>query len=355
MAIEKIKLKGNQTVYRSNVYYKGHRYIGSRRETKKEAEIDEINQKRDLLTGNYHEDSRKTLDQGFNDYMELLAPKNLSFKSQQITKSLYNKHLRSVFGFREMISIKPLELQKFLTKKESELSNSTIIKIYTLLNQVYKMMVSWGEIKNNPLDGVKKPQPSYKEKRTWTKEQCHAFLEVAVTYQSYIAFWLALQFGLRQGEVLGLEWKDVDLEGKVLHIVQAYHEEEKKLGRLKTKASYRSIPMSDQQVHLLKKYRKVHSDDKLVAASSTGGFMMKRNIRRAMEIICEKAKVPKITFHELRHTHATLLLEMGESPRLAQEKLGHTKVQTTLAIYSHIRPQVHQESAQRFSAFFEDD
>lgn len=81
--------------------------------------------------------------------------------------------------------------------------------------------------------------------------------------------------------------------------------------------------------------------------------MMKRNIRHSMKRICERAGVKRITFHELRHTHATLLLEMNEHPKVVQQRLGHAKAETTINIYSHVRPQVHQDSAQRFSDFFE--
>ena len=82
-------------------------------------------------------------------------------------------------------------------------------------------------------------------------------------------------------------------------------------------------------------------------------FMMKRNIRRAMNTICERAEVKSITFHELRHTHATLMLEMNEHVKIVQQRLGHAKVETTINTYSHVRPEVHQDSAQRFSNFFE--
>lgn len=81
--------------------------------------------------------------------------------------------------------------------------------------------------------------------------------------------------------------------------------------------------------------------------------MMKGNIRKTMQRICERAGVKLITFHELRHTHATLLLEMNEHPKVVQQRLGDAKAETTLNIYSLVRPQVHQDSAQRFSDFFE--
>ncbi len=354
MAVEKNKEKGIVVAYRSNVYYKGKRYLGARRNSKKEAELDELEQKRDLLTGNHLEESRKTLDDGFDDYMTLVAPKRLGSTALMGAKSYYKNHIQPVFGFREMVGIKSIEIQKFLVKKENELANSTIIKLYTLINQIYKMMIRWNELKTNPLDGVQKPQPNYKEINTWTKEECHKFLSVAQEYQSYMAFWLALQFGLRFSEVLGLQWKNIDFKNKTLHVEQAYHELEKDLGRLKTDSSRRSIPISEQQAEFLEQYKeKQKPKSDIVVANAQGNFMMKRNVRRAMKRICERAGVKEITFHELRHTHATLMLEMNEHIKIVQQRLGHVKAETTVNIYSHVRPQVHHDSAQRFSNFFE--
>lgn len=169
-----------------------------------------------------------------------------------------------------------------------------------------------------------------------------------------MAFWLALQFGLRLGEALGLQWQDVDLKHNILYIRQAYHEEENELGRLKTKASKRSIPLSDYQSKYLKEYKeKQKPKSSLVASNAEGGFLIKSNIKRARIQICKRTEVSNVTFHELRHTHATLMLEINEHPKIVQQRLGHEKVETTLDIYSHVRPQVHQESAERFSNFFE--
>lgn len=78
-----------------------------------------------------------------------------------------------------MSSIKPIELQKFLVDKENELANATIIKLFTIMNQVYKTMIQWEELKDNPLDGAQKPPPNHKEKQTWTKEEVRKFLELA--------------------------------------------------------------------------------------------------------------------------------------------------------------------------------
>src|SRR5699024_11881888 len=123
----------------------------------------------------------------------------------------------------------------------------------------------------------------------------------------------ALRFRLLFYEIRGLQRKNIDFKNKILHVEQAYHEPDKELGRIKTNASRRSISMSDQQVEFLKEYKEKQTPKSdIVVANSQGNYMMKRNVRRAMNRICERAEVKQITFHELRHTHATLLLEMNE-------------------------------------------
>src|SRR5699024_11381877 len=120
-------------------------------------------------------------------------------------------------------------------------------------------------------------------------------------YEMYIAYMLALQYGLRVSEILGLQLKNIDFKNKILHVEQAYHETEKELRRLKTNASRRSISMSDQQVEFLKEYKEKQTPKSdIVVANSQGNYMMKRNVRRAMNRICERAEVKQITFHELR-------------------------------------------------------
>src|SRR5699024_6352952 len=86
--------------------------------------------------------------------------------------------------------------------------------------------------------------------------------------QSYIAFWLALQFGLRFSEILGLQWKNIDFKNKILHVEQAYHEPEKELGRLKTNASRRSISMSDQKMEYLKEYKEKQTQKRKIDRST---------------------------------------------------------------------------------------
>src|SRR5699024_11048496 len=112
--------------------------------------------------------------------------------------------------------------------------------------------------------------------------------------------------------------------------------------------------MSDQQVEFLKEYKEKQTPKSdIVVANSQGNYMTKRKVRRAMNRICERAEGKHITGHELRHTHATLRLEMDEDVKNVQQRRRHDKAETTVNIYSQVHPQVHQDSAQRFSDLFE--
>src|SRR5699024_2075920 len=117
MAIEKLKEKGIIVAYRSNVYYKGKQNTGTRRQSKKEAELDELEKKRDLLTCNHLKESQKRLDDRCDDYLTLVAPKRLGLSALQSAESYYKKHTQPGFGFREMARIKSTEVQKSRVQK----------------------------------------------------------------------------------------------------------------------------------------------------------------------------------------------------------------------------------------------
>lgn len=365
MAVETIRKDGKVVAYRSNVYHKGLRYVGQRRRTKEEAQLDELNQKRAFLTGTHFEETRKSLDQGYDDYLTLIAPKNLNAASLNTTKSYYKNHIKPVFGHREMVSITPIEFQKFLTKKEEELANASIIKLHTLLNQIYKTMIEWGELKNNPLKGVKAPPANHKPMEVWSREEAQKFLATAKEYQAYMAFWLALNFGLRFSEVLGLKWKDINFANKSMYINRGHHESDPNEKQLKSRSAYRHIAISNHQLIVLKKHKKKqlevlnsiggkqHNNISLVVSTKTGNHMLQGNIRSTMKRICERTGVKLISFHELRHTHATILLEMNKHAKIVQERLGHSKSSTTIDIYSHVSPKVHEKTSEEFSSFFE--
>jgi integrase len=173
-----------------------------------------------------------------------------------------------------------------------------------------------------------------------------------------IVFLLAIYTGMRQGELLGLRWSDIDFEKRTIHIQQTLSHDGKELRpHAKTKSSIRSVAISQETISALKKHRNLikqekmflgseYRDHDLVICTSLGTPVNPRHINKVWDHFLKKIDVPKITFHDLRHTHASLLLKQGTHPKIVSERLGHSSIQMTLDTYSHLLPNMQETAAQ---------
>lgn len=155
--------------------------------------------------------------------------------------------------------------------------------------------------------------------------------------ESYTAFHILYYTGIRTGELLALTWKDIDFENQTINIDKSYHRIEKAdvITKPKTPKSIRTIMIFDYLAEIIKKYKdtlyKPNMNDRVFLHTH-------RFLQHEMTRIAKKANVKKIRVHDLRHSHASLLIELGFSPLLIAERLGHEKVETTLNTYSHLYP-----------------
>lgn len=166
---------------------------------------------------------------------------------------------------------------------------------------------------------------------------------------------LAITTGIRQGEILGLHWEDVDLDKgdlAVRHTIQLLQ------GRIiegepKSAASRRTIALSDYTVAVLMQHKeKISKDEGLLFTTSSGRAVSPRNLLRHFHQVLDRTGLPKIRFHDLRHTAATLLLKENVHPKIVQEMLGHSTIALTLDTYSHILPDIQQEAADKMDKIF---
>lgn len=188
-------------------------------------------------------------------------------------------------------------------------------------------------------------------------------MEAAKADKYYTLFLLALESGLRPEEYLGLQWKDVDLERRILAVRRAVIWPRKGGGfdftEPKTKKSRRSIPISVTLAAALKAHRRerleptmrmspeIRSLD-LVFTSDAGTPIQPKNLRdRHFFPIRDAAGVPKIRLYDLRHTTAPLMLQLGENPKIVAERLGHASIVLTLDTYSHVLPSMQEEATAR--------
>jgi integrase len=197
------------------------------------------------------------------------------------------------------------------------------------------------------------------EAQAWTAEQLSVFLQAAVGHRLFPAFWLAANTGLHRSELLGLRWTDIDLEKHTVSInrglVAIGYELAESRG--KTANSRRSIDLDPTTVEILAAWRNWTTVERRVSGAGTnqvfttsdGGPVHPHSISQAFERVARNAGLPVIRFHDLRHTHATLLIKEGVPVKVVSERLGHATTAFTIETYQHVLPGMQAGAAKLFA------
>jgi integrase len=331
--------------------------------TKKEAEQacnELINQ---LIKGDYIEPTEKTIKDYIVEFMDSHAKQVLRQRSFDNHLVVINKHIIPELGSLKLSKVTPAQIQKFYNKKSEEGLSADYVKyMHSVLRKSFNQAVKWGFINKNVIDLAEPPRLSSKDINTWSLDEATSFLNYTRDKRFHIVYLLAIYTGMRKGEILGLRWKDVDLDKGKVSIRQTLSGTTKGLifQEPKTKGSKRLISITSEVVAELKKHKleqnknklklgPAYEDFDLVACIETGKPLEPRNLTRHFTRMIKEADVPKLRFHDLRHTHATILLQLGEHPKVVSERLGHSKTSVTLDIYSHVVPDMQKDAADKFS------
>jgi integrase len=245
-------------------------------------------------------------------------------------------------------------------KLDAGLAPATVGKIHSTLHKALSQAVSDGIVPRNAAD-VKAPRPTPEEMRPLSETEVRAFLDLArESGDRFEALYvLAITTGLRRGELLGLRWDDVSMERSTLRVGRALVREGGRhtLGETKTRRGRRQINLTPRTVSTLKAHHKKQQEEKikltglykdhgLIFATRVGTPINPENlVNRSFKPLLERASLPEIRFHDLRHTCATLLLGRGVHPKLVQELLGHATIAMTLDTYSHYMPSMGDQVA----------
>lgn len=218
---------------------------------------------------------------------------------------------------------------------------------------LYRERLDFGLAPRNVTEAVKAPQPEKKEMNPLNPDQARLLLEAARTDRLEALYALAVTTGMRQGELLGLKWEDLDLQARTLQIRRTLSTATGggfSFGVPKTAKSRRSIKVPELALASLKRHRKAQLEERmrltglwedhdLVFATGVGTPISRQDlITRSFWPLLQHTGLPRIRFHDLRHTCATLLLGTGAHAKLVQELLGHSTIAVTLDTYSHILP-----------------
>lgn len=303
----------------------------------------------------------------------------------QMYKGLFDNYiLGTKLGKTPLTDIKKINIQEFLNT-HTELAHSTLRKIYLLISQTFDSAVDNDLVRINPCKGVVVPNKNKETKpiQVFTLEDQRNYM-IALENEIHRPFFMTALFtGLRQGELIALKWRNVDIEEKIIYVKESIRKTKvyKPNGTSentfvtkppKSKAGIRSVPIPNSLIPILSAIRPTGTiddiGDEYVFKTKTGNPHTSRNIIKYHERICRKAKINPmvikdkkgneqivyqgINFHALRHTYATRMLEAGEAAKTVQVLLGHKDIQTTLNIYTHVLEETKKASADKQDALF---
>jgi integrase len=270
-------------------------------------------------------------------------------------------HIVPSLGQVRLTKLSPQHVQQFYAQKLSEgLSSTTVRHIHAVLHRALVHAVKLGLVPRNVTDAVEAPRMRHAEIHPLSAVQARAFLAASRPERLHALYVLALATGMRQGELLALRWQDVNLTQGTLQVRASLRYQVGKgfvFEEPKTKHGRRSVALPPDavealQMHLARQEVERQTlgpawrNEGLVFASEVGGPIEATNMMRgSFHRVVERSGVPKIRFHDLRHTAATLLLGARVNPKVVSEMLGHSAISITLDIYAHVLPDMQQDAA----------
>lgn len=369
MAKDPIKKAQNGTYYfRANLGYnpitgKQIQKYRSGFKTKKEAR--EEYSKLFLSSGNEIEEKKDTIT--FKQFIEEIY---LPWYKTQVKESTYinrcstiKKHF-SYFYKMAVDEVEPINVQNWQLKMAKEFSPNYIRIVQGMLSISFDRAIVLGLAKKNPSRMI----GNIKSKKTkvdfWTLEEFQKVISLLYRgdyYEHYlfISFWLLFMTGMRIGEAAALHWSDIDFETGMLSITKTLYYKtmtDYKFVEPKTQASIRTLYIDADTINELKAWQEVQQKvlpDCELVLSYNGTPTSKTTLPRALEKLAGLAGVHRIKIHALRHSHASLLISMGENPLLIKERLGHEKIQTTLGTYGHLYPNTNLEVANKLTGILQ--
>jgi integrase len=281
---------------------------------------------------------------------------------------LVRKHIAPALGRIRLESLSPIHLQRlYQAKLEAGLSPSTVRHLHVVLHRALDQALRWGLVPRNVSEAVDLPKLQKKEIRPLSADEARRLLEAARGDRLEALYMLAIHCGLRQGELLGLRWENLDLETGTLQVRRTLTTTKggPRFTAPKTAKSRRSIKLTAGAVDALRRHHDrqfaestrltgLWQDYGLVFATTTGTPLNPSNLTsRFFKPLLKRAGLPDVRFHDLRHTCATLLLSKGVHPKLVQELLGHATIAITLDTYSHVLPGMGDQTANAMESALE--
>ncbi len=325
-----------------------YKTIGKRKIDAQKALVDVMNQ---VNNGDYRELPDITLREFSKKWLSTkvanVRPKTLTSYRQHLDGRISN-----YFGNRKLKSITTEDVESFKAYlMEEAVSPNTAGKHLLTLKMVLKTAVMWRYIKENPAEYVKRPRQVKPEIDFFTPNEVSKLIS-ATDERFKCLMMTACYSGLRQGELLGLMWGDIDFASNRIYVKRTL--QQGKFYEPKSESSKRLVTVPDSLVKALKDHQARQAVDldynelELVFPNEEGKPMDGNNlVKRIFMSSIKRADLRRIRWHDLRHSYAAALISGGENPKFVQKQLGHSSIQVTMDIYAHLLPEIEREAPQR--------
>lgn len=302
-----------------------------------------------LNRGDYREKTSLTVAEYMELWMREYVRPSLRPRTAEGYGTIIRKHVLPALGHIRLAELSPRHIQSYYVALTDRLSARTIKHHHTLMHRAFEIAITWELLDRNPTQRVRTPKPDSSPARTLSAEEVRLLLKVAQRTHYYVPIHLALYAGLRRGEILGLRWQDVDWEANTLNIRQTLMHVRGQgyiWGEPKSEGSKRTIAVSAATMLLLRAHqermeaehvtRGMPAMPEQVCALPDGRLMKPDALSRACRRITGQCDIQGVRLHDLRHTHASLLLSDGTPMYIVQARLGHQSITTTVDIYGHV-------------------
>lgn len=322
--------------------------------------LDEVN------NDNYMKESQMTIDDLVEKWLnEKSIDKSLTKITISNNRSYTKNHISPLLGKTRLDKLEKKHVVDFLkqlrnkkSKYNTSYSDSTIQRAYIVLVAALNYAKKEKLIKENIASTITRPRIEKKQLMVWNVNEINSFLTSVKKSRYYIVYYLAIHTGMRQGEILGLSWNNIDLSNKIIRVTQILERDGKSIKHgTKTNSGMRSISISDDVVIELGKHKTRMDQEKeyyneknnLLVFTSKGKPVYAETITKIMRRKIKDINLQPIRFHDLRHTSASLMLMLGIHPKIVSERLGHSSVTITLDTYSHLLPNMQEAAAKGLS------
>jgi integrase len=297
------------------------------------------------------------------DWLETARP-TLRARTWDRYEQVVRLHITPALGKESLAKLAPAAIQRFYAAElERGASPRTVIKMHMVLRRALSQATRWGMIARNVAELVDPPSPARCEMQTFTPDEARSLLAAASGDRLEAMYVLALTTGMRQGELLALHWRDLDLDNAAVMVRGS-------LGRTRDglvisapkNDRTRRVELTEAAMAALRRHRVAQAEERLrigaawedkdlIFPNAIGRPLEARNVlSRSYGPLLKRAGVPVLNFHALRHTAATLMLMQGIHPKVVSEMLGHSQISITLDVYSHVIPTMQRQATAAMDA-----